>query len=79
MPDFVDYVHRDRDSPGLSLDQLRQDTDLYDLEMGIAEGDVKRYFNTDVSLILIIGQSQAHRQIADGQTCCSRGRIQFQG
>lgn len=31
---LVDYVRMDRDSPGSSLDQLRQDTDLYDLEMG---------------------------------------------
>ncbi|MCJ1344202.1 hypothetical protein MMC31_002405, partial [Peltigera leucophlebia] len=45
---LVDHVRMDRDSPGPSSDQLRQDTDLYDLEMGTAEGDVEKYFHTNV-------------------------------
>jgi len=42
---LVDHVGRDRDSPGLSSDQLKQDTDLYDLEIGIGEANVERYFH----------------------------------
>ena len=45
---LVNYVGMDRDSPGPSSDQLRQDTDLYDLEMGAAEGDVEKYFRTNL-------------------------------
>jgi hypothetical protein len=44
IANLVDHVRRDRDSPGLSSDQVRQDTDLYDLEMGTAEPDVERLF-----------------------------------
>ena len=39
---LADHVHKDRDSPSLSLEQLRQNTRLYDLEMGTAEPAVRR-------------------------------------
>ena len=45
---LVDHVRMDRDSPGPSSDQLRQDTDLYDLEIGTAEGDIEKYFHTNI-------------------------------
>jgi hypothetical protein len=45
---LVNYICMDRNSPGPLSDQLRQDTDLYDLEMGTAEGDVEKYFHANV-------------------------------
>jgi len=45
---LVDYVRKDRDSPGPSSDQLRQDTDLERLEMGTGESDVEEYFHANV-------------------------------
>ena len=45
---LVGHVGRDRDSPGPSLDQVRQDTDLYDLGMGGAEPKVEKYFQTNI-------------------------------
>jgi hypothetical protein len=45
---LVDHVRQDRDSPGPSLDQLRQDTDLYRLEMGTGEPDVEEYFHANI-------------------------------
>lgn len=45
---LVDHVRKDRDSPGLSSDQLRQNTRLYDLEMGTAESAVENYFKANV-------------------------------
>ena len=45
---LVEYVGGDRDSPGPSLDQVRQDTNLYDLGMGSAEPDVEKYFQANI-------------------------------
>lgn len=45
---LVDQVRKDRDSPGLSSDQLRQNTRLYDLEMGTAEPAVENYFKANI-------------------------------
>ena len=45
---LVDQVRRDRDSPGLSPEQVWQDTRLAELEMGTAESKVERYFHTNV-------------------------------
>lgn len=45
---LVDHVRKDRDSPGLSSDQLRQNTRLYDLEMGTAEPAVENYFKANI-------------------------------
>lgn len=45
---LVDEMSKDRDSPGPSLDELRRETALYDLEMGSAEGDVEKYFQKSV-------------------------------
>jgi len=45
---LVDHVRKDRDSPGPSSDQLRQDTDLERLEMGTGESDVEEYFRANV-------------------------------
>lgn len=45
---LVDHVARDRHSPGPSLDQVRQDTDLYDLGMGSAEPAVENYFKANI-------------------------------
>jgi hypothetical protein len=41
---LVDHIRKDRDSPGLSPDQLKQNTDLERLEIGAGEPDVKEYF-----------------------------------
>ena len=41
---LVDHVGKDRDSPGPSLDQVLQDTDLDDLTIGTKEPDVEGYF-----------------------------------
>ena len=45
---LVDHVRKDRESPGLSPDQLRQNTRLYDLEMGTAEPAVENYFKANI-------------------------------
>ncbi|PVH69860.1 hypothetical protein DL98DRAFT_661451 [Cadophora sp. DSE1049] len=45
---LISRVRRDRDSPGPSSDQLRQDTDLYDLRMGSAEPAVENYFKANI-------------------------------
>ncbi|KAJ2986333.1 hypothetical protein NUW58_g5078 [Xylaria curta] len=43
---LVSVVRRDRDSPGPSLEEIRQDRDLYDLSLGATEPDVEAYFHT---------------------------------
>ncbi|KAH8760748.1 hypothetical protein BGZ57DRAFT_708133, partial [Hyaloscypha finlandica] len=48
IADLISRVRRDRDSPGPSSDQLRQDTDLYDLRMGSAEPAVENYFKASI-------------------------------
>ncbi|KAM3068371.1 hypothetical protein ACMFMF_009186 [Clarireedia jacksonii] len=45
---LVDHVRKDRDSPGLSPDQVKQNTRLEHLEMGTGEPDVERYFHTHI-------------------------------
>ncbi|KAF4631100.1 hypothetical protein G7Y89_g7042 [Cudoniella acicularis] len=45
---LVDDVRKDRDSPGPSSDQLRQDTRLYALEKGTAEPAVENYFKANI-------------------------------
>lgn len=48
IANLVDQIRKDRDSPGLLLDQLEQDTDLDDLEIGTREPGVEKYFHTNV-------------------------------
>ena len=50
IAELVHLVRKDRDSPGPSPDQLKQDTDLYRLEVGSAEADVEKYFRANVFL-----------------------------
>lgn len=46
---LVGYVRRDRDSPGPSSDQVRQDRDLSALQwMGAGEAQVEQYFRTNI-------------------------------
>jgi hypothetical protein len=45
---LVDHVRKDRDSLGLSLDQLKQNTSLERLEMGTAEPAVENYFKASI-------------------------------
>ncbi|KAK0628624.1 hypothetical protein B0T17DRAFT_478615, partial [Bombardia bombarda] len=46
---LVDQVRRSRDSPGPTLDQVRHDAGLYQLEMeGLDEPAVERYFGNSV-------------------------------
>jgi hypothetical protein len=45
---LVDHVSRDRDFPGPSLDQKRQDRDLDHLVMGAREPDVEEYFKDKI-------------------------------
>ncbi|KAI0388452.1 hypothetical protein F5Y17DRAFT_452771 [Xylariaceae sp. FL0594] len=46
---LVDYVRRDRDSPGPSPEEVRQNRDLYDLSvMGVEEAEVEAYFHTNI-------------------------------
>ncbi|KAK5013183.1 hypothetical protein LTR60_003999 [Cryomyces antarcticus] len=45
---LVDHVRKDRDSPGLSSDQLRQNTRLRELESGSAEFAVENYFKANI-------------------------------
>jgi hypothetical protein len=47
---LIDHIGRDRDFPGLSLDQIRQDRDLDGLIMGAGEPDVKEYFMDKIFL-----------------------------
>ncbi|KXX74018.1 hypothetical protein MMYC01_209885 [Madurella mycetomatis] len=44
ITDLVDYMRRDRDSLGPSLDQVRQDAELNALWMGSGEPEVEDYF-----------------------------------
>ncbi|KAK0727124.1 hypothetical protein B0T26DRAFT_737918 [Lasiosphaeria miniovina] len=48
ITDLVDYVGQDRDSPGPSVDEVRQDRDLHDLSMGAGEPQVEEYFRTNI-------------------------------
>ncbi|KAK4168543.1 hypothetical protein QBC43DRAFT_101999 [Cladorrhinum sp. PSN259] len=46
---LVNYVRRDRDSPGPSLNDVRQDRDLYDLSViGMEKAEVEAYFHTHI-------------------------------
>jgi hypothetical protein len=45
---LIDHVRKDRDSPGLSPDQLKQNTRLECLEMGTGEPDVEKYFHAHI-------------------------------
>ena len=45
---LVDHVRKDRDSPGLSSDFLRQNTRLHDLEMRGVEPAVGNYFKANI-------------------------------
>ena len=45
---LVDHVRRNRDSLGVSPDQVKQNTRLERLEMGTGEPDVDRYFYAHV-------------------------------
>jgi hypothetical protein len=45
---LVKHVGRDRDSPGLSLDQVRDDARLNELWMGSTEPEVEKYFQTNI-------------------------------
>lgn len=53
----VDYVRMDRDLLGSSCDQLRQDVDLYDLEMRAAEDDKELFFSTRISSNLQLSEN----------------------
>lgn len=41
-------MHRDRDSPGPSPEQFRQDTELNELFMGTGEPEVETYFKNNI-------------------------------
>ncbi len=45
---LVDHIRKDRDSPGLLLDQLKINTRLERLEMGTAEPAVENYFKANI-------------------------------
>jgi hypothetical protein len=45
---IVDRIRRGRNSPGISSDYLRQNTRLYDLEMGTAEPAVENYLKANI-------------------------------
>ena len=45
---LVDLVHKDRDSPSPSSDQLRLDSKLITLEMGAGEPQVEEYFRNNL-------------------------------
>ena len=47
---LIDQIRMDRDSLGPSLDEIRQDMDLQNLEMGVSETDVEDYFNDKIFL-----------------------------
>ena len=48
ISDLVDYVRRDRDSPGPSPDQVWQDAELNELWMGAGESQVENYFRDKI-------------------------------
>ncbi len=48
IAELVDHISKDRDSPGLSSEQLRPNTRLHDLEMGTAEPAVENYFKANI-------------------------------
>jgi hypothetical protein len=48
IADLVDHVSKDRDSPGPSPDQLRDDADLYGLEDAAGEPEVEEYFKGNI-------------------------------
>ena len=48
ITDLVDYVRKDRDSPGPPADYAWRNRDLQRLEMGAPEGNVQRYFGNEV-------------------------------
>ncbi len=45
---LIDYIRQDRDSPDPSPEEVRQDRDLHDLSMGVAEPEVEKYFHTHI-------------------------------
>lgn len=45
---LVDHIGRDGDSPGLSLDQARQDMNLHDIGIGTGEPAVEDYFKANI-------------------------------
>ncbi|KXX83304.1 hypothetical protein MMYC01_200195 [Madurella mycetomatis] len=45
---LVDYMRRDRSSPGPSPDQVSQDTGLNELWIGAGETEVEEYFRTNI-------------------------------
>ena len=45
---LVDYLRRDRDSPGPSLDQLTHDAELHELEIRGDKSQVRKYFEANV-------------------------------
>jgi hypothetical protein len=45
---LINHVYKDRDSPGLSSDELRKNTRLYDLEIGTVEPAVENYFKANI-------------------------------
>jgi hypothetical protein len=45
---LVNKVRRDRDSPGPSLDQVRQDVELEAFALGAVESEVKNYFRDNI-------------------------------
>jgi hypothetical protein len=48
ISNLVSYIQRDRDSPGPSPNEVRQDTRLLNLEMGAGEPQVTTYFNSNI-------------------------------
>jgi hypothetical protein len=45
---LISRICKDRDLLGLLSDQLRQDTDLYDLRVGSAEPAIENYFKANI-------------------------------
>ncbi|KLU90718.1 hypothetical protein MAPG_10570 [Magnaporthiopsis poae ATCC 64411] len=45
---IIDGVRRGRDSPGPSLNEIRQDRDLLDLSLGAPESEVENYFRRHI-------------------------------
>jgi hypothetical protein len=48
IAELIDHICKDRDSPGLSPDQLKQNTRLYDLEIRTAEPAIENYFKANI-------------------------------
>jgi hypothetical protein len=48
VAELVEQVGRDRDSPGPSVEDVKQDRGLYDLSTASSKPEVERYFNTHV-------------------------------